>query len=131
MYIISVKPLIPAITVDKVSIEERKPLDVTGTTTGSRPRAILQWTIWQKDVTSDATEWSSHISASDTYTVTSDLKYTVGKSDNGQVLTCKAVNLAASSGLESSITLNVKCELNTVLATNKRKVISELVSVLF
>ena len=63
--------------------------------------------------------------------MTSDLKYTVGKSDNGQVLTCKAVNLAASSGLESSITLNVKCELNTVLATNKRKVISELVSVLF
>jgi aromatic ring-opening dioxygenase LigB subunit len=67
----------------------------------------LQWTIGQKDVTSDATERFSHITAIDTYTVISDLTYSVGKSDYGQVLTCKAVNLAASSGVQSSITLNV------------------------
>jgi hypothetical protein len=75
------------------SIEETKPLDVTCTTTGSRPRATLQWTIGQKDVTSNATEQFNHTTASDTYTVISDLIYSVGKSDNGQMLTCKAVNV--------------------------------------
>jgi hypothetical protein len=61
---------------------ETKPLVVTCTTTGSRPKAALQWTIGQKDVTSDATERSIHTTASDTYTVISDLTYSVGKSDN-------------------------------------------------
>ena len=106
------KPLAPTITVNVASIEETKPLVVTCTTTGSRPRATLQWTIGQKDVTSDATERSSHITASDTYTVTSDLTYRVGKSDHGQMLTCKAVNVAASSGIQASTTLNVKCKFN-------------------
>jgi hypothetical protein len=69
--------------------------------------------------------------ASDTHRVTSDLTYSVGQSDNGHVLTCKAVNVAASSGLQVTKTLDVKYKLNTVLATNKRNVISELVSVLF
>ena len=114
MYIISGKPLSPAITGNVDSIEETKPLDVTCTTTGSRPKATLQWTIGHKDVTSDATERSSHITASDTHTVTSDLTHTVGKSDNGQVLTCKAVNVAASSGVQTSIALNVRCKLNTI-----------------
>jgi hypothetical protein len=123
-----VRPLQPTITGNVDSIEDTKPLDVTCTTTGSRPKATLQWTIGQNDVTADATERSSHNTASDTYTVTSDLTYSVGKSHNGQVLTCKAVNVAASSGVQTSITLNVKCELNTVLATNKRYLISELIS---
>jgi hypothetical protein len=105
-----VKPLTPSITVNKVSIEETKPLDVTCTTTGSRHKAALYWTIGQKGVTSNATERFSHITASDTYTVTSDLTYNVGKSDNGQVLTCKAVNVAASSGVQANKTLDVKCE---------------------
>ena len=96
-----------------------KPLDVACITTGSRPRATLQWTIGHKDVTSDAIERFNHITASDTYTVISDLTYSVGKSDNGQVLICKAVNLAASSGLQTSTTLNVTCKLNTVLVTNE------------
>ena len=107
-------PLQPAITGNVDSIEETKPLDVTCTTTGSRPRATLRWTIGQKDVTSNATERSIHITASDTYTVISDLPYSVGKSDNGQVLTCKAVNVAAPSGLQATKTLDVKCKLNTV-----------------
>jgi len=119
-----VKPLIPTITVNVGSIEETKPLDVTCTTTGSRPKATLQWTLGQKDVTSDATELSNHITASDTYIVISDLTYSVGKSDNGQVLTCKVDNVAAPSGVQTSNTLNVKCK----LATNKRYLISELVS---
>ena len=121
------KPLQPTITGNVGIIEETKPLDVTCTTTGSRPRATLKWTIGQKDVTSNATERSSHITASDTHTVISDLTYSVGKNDNGQVLTCRAINVAAPSGVQTSITLNVKCELNTVLATNKRYLISELV----
>ena len=108
------KSLQPSITVNKVGIEETKPLVVTCTTTGSRPKATLQWTIGQRDVTTDATERSSHITASDTYTVISDLTYNVGKSDNGQVLICKAVNVAASSGVQTSVILNVKCKLNTV-----------------
>ena len=106
------KPLQPTITGYTGSIEETKPLVVTCTTTGSRPKATLQWRIGQKDVTSDATERSIHITASDTHTVTSDMTYSVGKSDNGHVLTCKAVNVAASSGLQTSITLNVKCKFN-------------------
>ena len=104
------KPLTPTITVNKVSIEETKPLDVTCTTPGSRPKATLYWTIGQKDVTSDATEEFSHNTVSETYTVISDLTYSVGKSNNRQVLTCKAVNVAASSGLQANKTLDVKCE---------------------
>ena len=108
------KPLPPTITVYTGSIEGTKPPVVTCIATGSRPKATLHWTIGQKDVTSDATERFSHITASDTYTVISDLTYSVGKSDNGQVLICKAVNVAASSGVQSSITLNVTCKLNTI-----------------
>ena len=108
------RPLPPTITGNVGNIEETKPLYVTCTATGSRPRAALQWTIGQKDVTSNATEWSSHINATDTYTVLSDMTYSVGKSHNGRVLICKAVNVASSSGLKTSITLNVKCKLNTV-----------------
>jgi hypothetical protein len=107
-----VKPLQPTITGNVGSIEETKPLDVTCTTTGSRPKATLQWTIGHKNVTSDATERSSYNTTSDTYTVISDLTYSVGKSEHGQVLTCKAVNVADSSGLQIFITLNVKCKLN-------------------
>ena len=108
------RPFPPAITGNTGSIEETKPLVVTCTTTGSRPKATLQWTIGQKDVTSNSTERFSHITTSDTYTVISDLTYSLGKSDNGQVLTCKAVNVAAPSGVQVSKTLNVKCKLNTV-----------------
>ena len=108
------KPLQPTITVNVGSIEDTKTLDVTCKTAGSRPKSTLQWTIGQKDVTSNATEWISHNTASDTYTVISYLTYSVGKSDNGQVLRCKAVNMAASSGIQTSMTLNVKCKLNTV-----------------
>jgi hypothetical protein len=50
----------------------------------------------------------------DGYTVTSDLTYSVGKSDNGQVLICKAVNVAASSGIQATKNVNVKCKLKTV-----------------
>jgi len=118
VYIISVKPFLPTITGNVDSIEETKPLDVTSTTTGSRPRAALQWTIGQKDVTYNATEQFSQNTVSDTYIVTSTLTYSVGKSDNGQVLTCKAVNVAISCGVQTSITVNVKCKLNTMLVTN-------------
>jgi hypothetical protein len=104
-----VRPLSPTITGNVGRLEEIKPLDATCATTGSLPKATLQWTIEQKDVTSDVTERLSHI----TYTVISDLTYSVGKSDNGQVLACKTVNVAASSGVQTSITLNVKCKLNT------------------
>jgi hypothetical protein len=58
---------------------DRKPLVVTCTTAGSRPRATLQWTIGLKDVTSDATERSSHNTDTDMYTVMSDLRYSVNK----------------------------------------------------
>jgi hypothetical protein len=92
-----VKPLQPTINVNDVRIEETKPLVVKCTTTGSRPKATLQWTIGQKDVASNATERSSHNATSDTYTVISVLTYSVGKSDNGHILTCKAVNMAVSS----------------------------------
>ena len=122
------RPFLPTITGNVGSIEETKPLVVTCTTTGSRPKATLQWTIGQKDVTYNATERSSYITAGDTYRVTSDLTYSVGKSDNGQVLTCKAVNVAVSSGVQTWITLNVTCKLNTVLVTNECNMISELVS---
>jgi len=99
LYIISLRPLPPSITGYTGSIEETQPLVVTCRTTGSRHKATLQWTIGQKDVTSIATEQFNHIIASDTYTVISDLTYSVGRSANGQVLTCKAVNVAAPSGL--------------------------------
>ena len=115
------KPLKPSITGNEGSIEETKLLVVTCTATGSRPKATLQWTIGEKDVTSNATEHSSHITTSDTYTVISDLTYSVGKSDNGQVLTCKAVNVAAPSGVQTSITLNVKCKFKNYVFVLLRK----------
>ena len=107
---LNLRPFPPTITGNVGSIEETKPLDVTCTTTGSRPRATLKWTIGEKDVTSDATEQPSHNTASDIYTVIFDLTYSVGKIDNGKVLSCKAVNVAASSGVLTSITLDVKCK---------------------
>jgi hypothetical protein len=107
-----VRPLKPTITVNTGSIEETKPLNVTCITTGSRPKATLQWTIGLKNVTSNATERFIQITASETYTVISDLTYSVGKSDNGQALTCKAVNAFFSSGVQPSIALNVKCKFN-------------------
>jgi hypothetical protein len=110
LYIISVRPRSPAITGYTGSIEGTTPLDVTCTTTGSRPRATLQWRIGQRDATSAATERFSYITASDTYSVISDLTYNVGKSDNGQVLICKADNVAAPSDVKTSITLNVTCK---------------------
>jgi hypothetical protein len=110
-----VRPLQPTITGNVDSIEETKPLVVTCTTTGSRPRATLQLEIGQKDVTSDATKRFSHITASDTYIVTSDLTYSVGKNDNGQVLICKAVNVAVSSGIQATKTLDAKCKLSIVI----------------
>jgi hypothetical protein len=125
-----VKPLRPTITGYTGSIENTKALDVTCTTTGSRPKTTLQWTIGQKNVTSDGTEQSSYIIASDTYTVISDLTYSVGKSDNGQELRCKVANVAVPSGVQTKTTLNVKCKLNTVLATNNCNMISELVETL-
>jgi hypothetical protein len=39
--------------------------------------------------------------------VLSVLTYSVGKSHDGQVLICKAVNVAASSGVQTSITFSV------------------------
>ena len=108
------KPLQPTITVNDVNIEETSPLVVKCTTTGSRPRATLQWRIGQKDVTSNDTVLFSYSTDSDSYSVISDLTYSLRRSDNGQVLTCKAVNVAAPSGVQTSITLNVKCKLNTV-----------------
>ena len=114
MQTISVRPLQPTITGYVGSIEETNQLVVTCKTTGSRPKATLQWTLGQKDVTSNATERSSHITASDTYTVISDLTYSVRKSDTGKVLICKAVNVAATSDVQTSITLDVTCKLNTV-----------------
>jgi hypothetical protein len=121
-----VKPLQPTITGNVGSIEETKPLDVTCTTTGSRPKATLQWTLGRKNVTYNATEPFSHITASDTYTVISDLKYSVGKIEHGQVLTCKAVNVAASSGLQIFITLNVKCKLNKHVFIHLHKKLSTI-----
>ena len=108
------RPLPPTINGDIDSIRETKPLDLTCKTTGSRPGATLQWTIRQNDVTANATEWFSRNTARDTYTVISALTYSVGKCEHGQVLTCKAVNVAASSGLLTSIILNTKCKLNTI-----------------
>ena len=125
------RPLRPSITGYVGCIEETKPLVVTCTTTGSRPKATLQWTIGLNDVTFNATDWFNHVTASDAYTVISDLAYSVGKGDHGQVLTCKAVNMAASSGVQTSITLNVKCKLNRVLFTDKCNMIFELVRTLF
>ena len=106
------RPLLSTITGNVDSIEETKPLVVTCTTTGSRPKATLQWTIALNDVTSNATERSSYITTSDTYTVTSDLTYSVGKSDNGQELRCKVANVAVPSGVQTKIMLNVKCKFN-------------------
>jgi hypothetical protein len=47
MHTISMRPFQPTITGNVDSIEETKPLDVTCTTTGNRPRATLEWTIGQ------------------------------------------------------------------------------------
>ena len=110
MPIISVRPLPPIITGNVEGIDDTKPLAVTRTTTGSRPKATLQWTLGQKDVTYNATERSNHITASDTYTVISDLTYIVGNNDNGKVLICKVDNIAIPLGLQHTTILNVKCK---------------------
>ena len=50
----------------------------------------------------------------------SDLTYSVGKSDNGEVLTCKVVNVAAYSDLQTCTTLNVTYKLSRVRFSHTR-----------
>lgn len=113
------RSLTPTINGNVGTIGETNPLDLTCRITGCRHRATLHWTIGQKDFTSNATEWFSHNTPSDTHTVISDFTNRVGKYQHGQDLRCKAANVVVPIGLQITITLNVTCKLNTVRFSNK------------
>ncbi|CAG2197900.1 unnamed protein product [Mytilus edulis] len=66
----------------------------------------MYWFLRQQNITSNSTFQSIHDSSTDKYTVTSTLKYRVDRNYNGQMLICRACNVAGS--METYLTLDVK-----------------------
>lgn len=109
-FLFSVKPNITPFSPDTLDTEETASLNVLCHSNGSRPTAFIHWLLGQhhSNVSSNSSTKYMHDSSTDTYTVTSTLKYRVDRIYNGQKLTCKAVNVAGS--METSLTLYVKCK---------------------
>lgn len=117
------KPVITPFVPDTLSTEETKSFDIACQSTESRPAALMHWFLEQLNITSNSTSQSYNDKSTDKYSVTSNLKYGVDRSYNGQKILCRAVNIAGS--METSLTLYVKCKLLitkgiTVLFSPKR-----------
>ncbi|CAC5404052.1 unnamed protein product [Mytilus coruscus] len=106
------KPIITPFVSDTLSTEETKSFEVSCLSTGSRPAASMHWLLGQKriDVTSNSSSQSNKEPSTQTYSVTSNLKYRVDRSYNGQKLICRASNVV--DYMETLLTLNVKCKSN-------------------
>ncbi|CAC5403968.1 unnamed protein product [Mytilus coruscus] len=105
---LKLKPVITPFSPDTVSTEETKSFAISCQCIGSRPAAYIYWLLGQEriNITTNSTSQSNHESSTDKYTVTSNLKYRVERSYNGQKLICRASNVAGS--METSLTIDVK-----------------------
>ena len=108
-HINSVKPKTSFIS-SPVSTEDTVPLTVSCMSNGSRPAATIQWTIGQSDVTLYSTTDKTHVTDDETYTLISTLTYNVDSTYNGETITCKALNIVLSNGVQISTSLDVKCK---------------------
>ncbi|XP_071176550.1 cell adhesion molecule 3-like [Mytilus edulis] len=119
-----IKPNITPFSPDTLDTEETTSFNVLCHSNGSRPTAFIHWLLGQQqsNVSSNSSTKYMHDSSTDTYTVTSTLKYRVDRIYNGQKLTCRAANVAGS--METSLTLYVKYAPtvnveNTILSYNQ------------
>ncbi|XP_052063061.1 kin of IRRE-like protein 3 [Mytilus californianus] len=105
---LKLKPVITPFSPDTVSTEETKVFAISCQATGSRPAAYIYWLLGPQrtNITTNSTSQSNKESSTDTYNVTSYLKYRVDRKYNEQTLICIAVNVAGS--METSLTLDVK-----------------------
>ncbi|CAG2225932.1 unnamed protein product [Mytilus edulis] len=109
----SVKPYPPRFSSDSVNTEENKPLVISCTSTGSRPKASIYWLLGdgKTNITAYATQLPpSHDPTTDTYSVTSTLTYSMHRIYNGKYMICGARNeatLEQGGGVETSKTLNI------------------------
>ena len=109
-HINSVKPKTTSFISSPVSTDETVPLTVSCISNGSRPAATIQWTIGQTDVTLHSTTDKPHVTDDETYTLISTLTYNVDRTYNGETITCKALNIVAPNGVQTSTSLDVKCK---------------------
>ncbi|XP_063442099.1 cell adhesion molecule 2-like [Mytilus trossulus] len=110
---LKLKPYPPRFSSDSATTEETKPLVISCTSTGSRPKASIYWFLGDGkiNITTNATQSSpSHDSTTDTYSITSTLIYSVDRIYNGKYLICGASNEATmeqGGAVETSIALNI------------------------
>ncbi|VDI65477.1 Hypothetical predicted protein [Mytilus galloprovincialis] len=110
---LKLKPYPPRFSSDSVNTEENKPLVISCTSTGSRPKASIYWLLGdgKTNITAYATQLPpSHDPTTDTYSVTSTLTYSMHRIYNGKYMICGARNeatLEQGGGVETSKTLNI------------------------
>ncbi|XP_076109450.1 nephrin-like [Mytilus galloprovincialis] len=110
---VQLKPYHPRFSSDSVNTEENKPLVISCTSTGSRPKASIYWLLGdgKTNITANVTQLSpSHDPTTDTYSVTSTLTYSMDRIYNGQYMICGSRNeatLEQGRGVETSKTLNI------------------------
>ncbi|XP_076109449.1 uncharacterized protein LOC143078475 [Mytilus galloprovincialis] len=110
---LKLKPYHPRFSSDSVNTEENKPLVISCTSTGSRPKASIYWLLGdgKTNITANVTQLSpSHDPTTDTYSVTSTLTYSMDRIYNGQYMICGSRNeatLEQGGGVETSKTLNI------------------------
>lgn len=81
-------------------LKEIEPLNISCTSTGSRPAAITAY----------STQKFTYEVTTDTYTIKSVLTYTVVSQNNGQLITCRASNTADPVGISASQPIQIQCE---------------------
>ncbi|VDI68770.1 cell adhesion molecule 3 [Mytilus galloprovincialis] len=103
-----VKPLAPVFDRDPVILKETESLKISCTSTGSRPAALFNWFIGNKNITFYSTQTFAYEVTTDTWTITSVLTYTVVRQNNGQSITCIASNEADPIGISDSQWIQVQ-----------------------
>ncbi|XP_071142238.1 cell adhesion molecule 3-like [Mytilus edulis] len=96
-----VKPLAPVFDRDPGILKDTEQLEISCTSTGNRPTALLDWFMADKNITSYSTQKITYESITDMYTTKSILRYTVVRHNNGQWITCRASNEADPIGISA------------------------------
>ncbi|XP_063399987.1 uncharacterized protein LOC134684618 [Mytilus trossulus] len=105
---LSLKPLAPVFDRDSVILKETESLKISCTSTGSRPAALFNWFMEDKNITFYSTQTFAYEVTTDTWTITSVLTYTVVRQNNGQLITCVASNEADHIGISDSQWIQVQ-----------------------
>ncbi|VDI65807.1 Hypothetical predicted protein [Mytilus galloprovincialis] len=105
---LNLKPLAPIFDRVPVVLKEIEPLEISCTSIGSRPAALFNWFMEDKNITSYSTQKYAYDYTTDTWIITSVLTYTVVRQTNGQLITCRAINEADPVGISASQPIHVQ-----------------------